>query len=129
MENSAINATINANNAAVGAGDMDAILATFEENGVLIGQPGMAAQGTPALRTAFAGFMAIKPQITVTAHEVIQADDIALHNSTWTMTGTTPDGSAIEQSGYSVVVLRRQDDGAWLRFIDNPFGHLLTQAS
>ncbi|MFT4743379.1 MAG: hypothetical protein ACI91Z_001354 [Yoonia sp.] len=38
MKNAAINATINANNAAVGVGDMDAILATFEENGVLIGQ-------------------------------------------------------------------------------------------
>jgi len=129
MTHAAIDAVVNANNAAVGAGDMDAILATFEENGVLIGQPGMVAQGTPALRAAFEGFLAINPQINVTAHEVIVADDLALHNSTWTMTGAAPDGSVIEQSGYSVVVLRRQENGEWLMVIDNPFGHLLTQAS
>ena len=43
--------------------------------------------GTPALREAFMQFIAIDPKITVTSHEVIQADDIALHSSTWKMSG------------------------------------------
>jgi len=91
---------------------MDAIIATFEENGVLVGQPGTIAQGTAALREAFAGFMAINPQITVHAHEVIQAGDIALHSSTWTMRGEAPGGGhPIEETGFSTVVLRRQDNG------------------
>ncbi len=107
---------------------MDAIIATFEENGVLVGQPGMTAQGNPALREAFAGFMAINPQITVHSHEIIQADDIALHSSTWTMRGQTPDGHPIEENGFSTVVLRRQNNGEWLMVIDNPFGnHLVEQ--
>ncbi|MCX7565834.1 SgcJ/EcaC family oxidoreductase [Sulfitobacter sp. F26169L] len=128
MSNDQINATINANNAAVAAGDMDAILATFEENAVLVGQPGSIAKGTQALREAFHGFVAINPQINVTAHDIIQADDIALHSSTWKMTGQTPDGSPVEQSGFSVVVLRKQADGRWLMVIDNPFGdHLVKQ--
>lgn len=40
MENEQINLVIDTNNAAVAAGDMDGILATFEPNGVLVGQPG-----------------------------------------------------------------------------------------
>ena len=128
MENAQINAVIEANNAAVGAGDMDAIIATFEENGALVGQPGTLAQGTEALRAAFAGFMAINPQIEVHSHEVIQAGDIALHSSTWTMRGQTPDGHPIEENGFSTVVLRRQESGEWLMVIDNPFGnHLVSQ--
>jgi uncharacterized protein (TIGR02246 family) len=127
MENE-INAIIDANNAAVAAGDMDAILATFEPNGVLVGQPGMHAKGTPALREAFRKFLAISPQISVIKHEAIETDDIALHSSTWEMTGKTPDGFPIEQSGFSVVVLRKQADGQWLMVIDNPFGdHLVNK--
>jgi uncharacterized protein (TIGR02246 family) len=129
MENEQINAVIEANNAAVGTGDMDAVLATFEENGLLVSQPGMFAQGTPALREAFGQFMGISPQISVKAHEVIQADDIAIHTSTWTMSGKTPDGHPIEQSGFSVVVLRKQADGRWLMVIDNPFGDNVMQAA
>ncbi|MFD2205847.1 YybH family protein [Kiloniella antarctica] len=126
MEHDEIHATINMNNSAVGAGDMEEVLATFEPNGVLVGQPGMPAMGTPALREAFAQFMAINPKITVTNHDVIQTGDIALHSSTWTMSGKTPDGSLIEQNGFSVVVLRKQPDGRWLMVIDNPFGdHLV----
>ncbi|MFT5787426.1 MAG: hypothetical protein ACI9KK_002792 [Ascidiaceihabitans sp.] len=125
MENEQINLVIDTNNAAVAAGNMDDILATFEPFGVLVGQPGVHAKGTPALRAAFSQFMAIGPQISVTDHEVIQAEDIALHSSTWKMTGKTPDGFPIEQSGFSVVVLRKQTDGQWLMVIDNPFGNHL----
>tara|TARA_R110002074_G_scaffold67220_2_gene158431 strand:+ start:6818 stop:7207 length:390 start_codon:yes stop_codon:yes gene_type:complete len=129
MEHDQIHATINANNAAVGTGDIEGILATFEPNGVLVGKPGMLAQGTPALREAFKHFMAINPQISVTDHDVIQADDLALHSSAWKITGQAPDGSTIEQSGLSVVVLRKQPDGRWLMVIDNPFGDHLVQKS
>ncbi len=126
MEHDQIHSTIETNNSAVAAGDIESVLATFEPNGVLMGQPGMPAMGTPALREAFKQFMAIDPKITVTSHEVIQADDMALHSSTWLMSGKTPDGHPIEQSGFSVVVLRKQPDGRWLMVIDNPFGdHLL----
>jgi uncharacterized protein (TIGR02246 family) len=122
MENAKIHATIETNNAAVAAGDIEGALATFEPHAVLIGQPGMPAMGTPALRGAFEQFMVIAPKITITGHEVIQAGDIALHQSTWKMSGKAPDGNAFEQSGFSAVVLRKQPDGRWLMVIDNPFG-------
>ena len=125
MEHTQIQSTIDANNAAVAAGDLEGALATFEPNAVMVAQPGMHVMGTPALREAFKQFMAIKPRITVTSHDVIQADDVALHSYTWKMLGKTPDGKAIEQSGFSTAVLRKQQDGRWLMVIDNPFGDLL----
>jgi uncharacterized protein (TIGR02246 family) len=128
MDHAQINATIEANNAAVAAGDIEAILAVYEPTGAFVADPGTLAQGTAALHEAFGHFMAMNPSISVAKHEVIQADDIALHTSTWKMTGQVPDGSAFEQTGFSVVVLRKQADGRWFMVIDNPFGDILLQA-
>jgi uncharacterized protein (TIGR02246 family) len=126
MELAKIQSTIDTNNAAVSARDIEGILATYEANAVLVGQPGMPAMGTPALRESFKQFLALGPKLTVTSHEVVQAGDIALHSYTWKMSGKAPDGAPVEQGGLSVVVLRKQSDGRWLMVIDNPFGdHLL----
>jgi uncharacterized protein (TIGR02246 family) len=126
MEQAQIQSTIDANNAAVSAGDIEGALATFEPSAVLVAQPGMPVMGMPALREAFKQFLAVSPKITVTGREVIEAGDIALHSFTWKMSGKAPDGSPMEQGGFSTVVLRKQPDGRWLMVIDNPFGdHLL----
>jgi uncharacterized protein (TIGR02246 family) len=125
MDHTQIQATTDANNAAVGRGDIEGALAAFEPNAVMVAQPGMHASGTAALREAFKQFIGMNPKITVTAQDVIQAGDIALHSYTWDMKAKAPDGSPINQSGFSTVVLRKQKDGQWLMVIDNPFGDAL----
>lgn len=126
MEHTQIQSTIDTNNSAVSARDIEGILATYEPNAVLVGQPGKPVMGTPALRESFKQFLALNPKLTVTSHEIVQADDVALHSYTWKMSGKAPDGTPVEQGGLSVVVLRKQSDGRWLMVIDNPFGdHLL----
>jgi uncharacterized protein (TIGR02246 family) len=126
VEHAQIQSTIDTNNSAVATRDIDGILATYEPNAVLVGQPGMPVMGTPALREAFRQFLVLNPKITIVSQDVIQAGDIALHSYTWKMSGKAPDGNPVEQSGFSVVVLRKQTDGRWLMVIDNPFGgHLL----
>jgi ketosteroid isomerase-like protein len=110
-------------------GDIDGIMRTYEPGAVVVGQPGMPVSGTPPLRSMFAGFVAAKARFTFLGHEVIQANDIALHLTPWRMAGVAPDGTAIEASGLSVAVLRRQPDDRWLMVIDDPFGDaLLNQA-
>lgn len=126
MENAQIQSAIDANNAAVAARDIEAILLTYEPDATMAVQPGMTIAGTSALREGFKQFLALNPKLTVTKAEVIQAGDIALHSYSWEMAGKAPDGTPIAQSGLSVVVLRKQTDGRWLMVIDNPFGgHLL----
>ena len=107
------------------AGDIDGILRTYEPGAVVIGEPGTAVSGTPALRAMFAGFIAAKAHFTFQGHEVIQAGDIALHLTPWQMAGVGPDGKPVAARGLSVAVLRRQQDGRWLMVIDDPFGDAL----
>jgi uncharacterized protein (TIGR02246 family) len=125
MSNAQIQSTIDTNNKAVTAANLDAILATYEATAAMVAQPGMTVVGTPALREAFKQFTALNPKITVVSQDLIHTGDIALHTYTWNMSGKTPDGHPIEQSGFSIIVLRQQSDGKWLMVIDNPFGDLL----
>lgn len=127
-EHKKIQATIDTMVAAFTAHDIDGILATYESGAVVVGEPTMPVSGTPALRELFAQFIAIDPKFTFTAHDVVQAGDIAVHFSVWKMTGKAPDGTVIEQGGLGVVVLRMQSDGRWLMVIDCPYGDHLLQA-
>jgi ketosteroid isomerase-like protein len=106
-------------------GDLDGILRTYEPGAVVVGEPGTPVSGTPALRAMFAGFIAAKAHFTFLGHEVIQAEDVALHLTPWRMAGVAPDGTAVVASGLSVAVLRRQPDGHWLMVIDDPYGDAL----
>lgn len=121
----AILSTIDAMTTAFHKGDIDGIMRTYEPGAVVVGEPGTPITGTPALRAMFAGFIAAKAHFTFLGHEVIQAEDVALHLTPWRMAGVAPDGTAVEASGLSVAVLRRQPDGRWLMVIDDPFGDAL----
>ncbi|HKO90938.1 MAG TPA: DUF4440 domain-containing protein [Polyangiaceae bacterium] len=103
-------------------GDLDGILRTYEAGALVVGEPGAPVSGAAALRALFAGFIAAKARFTFQGHEVLQAEDIALHLTPWRMAGVAPDGTAVRASGLSVAVLRRQPDGRWLMVIDHPFG-------
>ena len=122
VEHSQIQLTIDTMTTAFSARNIEGILATYEPNAVVVGQPGKPVTGTPALRELFKQFMALDPKFTFTSQEVVQAGDIALHFNTWKMSGKSPEGTTVEQGGLSVVVLRKQPDGRWLMVIDNPFG-------
>lgn len=122
-----VQATIDTMTSAFAKGDLEGILRAYEPDAVVIGEPGVASRGTVALRALFERFLILKPAFTFFDHEVLCAGDIAVHFNTWTMKGTAPDGSAVEQGGLSVAVLRRQPDGTWLMVIDDPFGDALLQ--
>ena len=46
----------------------------------------------------------------------------ALTRSTWSMTGTDPEGKPVTMCARSAEVVRRQSDGTWKFVIDNPHG-------
>lgn len=107
---------------AINRGDIEAALKCYESDAVIVSQPGQIARGKEAIRGALAGFISLRPTLSGTAHQLVEAGDIALFCSRWTLTGTTPDGSRTEMSGTSSDVLRRQPDGQWLIAVDNPWG-------
>lgn len=106
--------------------DLKGVLASYEPNAVIVFAPEMPSSGIDAISEGFKGFFAVNPKFEYSGHEVFLNGDLAMHFAPWTMTGKTPDGNEIKQSGLSVVVLRKQANGKWLMVFDNPFGqHLL----
>jgi ketosteroid isomerase-like protein len=64
----------------------------------------------------------LNPTLDFRVTRTLTAGDIALVTGTWTMKGTTPDGSPLEREGAYADVLRLQNDGTWKFIIDNPLG-------
>ena len=103
-------------------GDLDGIMAMYEPGACLVPEPGQVLQGTAAIREGMAGFLGMKPKLNVESETVVQADDVAIVYTKWSLSGTGPDGGAVNMSGQATDVMRRQPDGTWLCVIDNPFG-------
>jgi ketosteroid isomerase-like protein len=119
--------TINNLTAAINRGDLAAMSSFFERDAVLIvqplaGQSGQIAEGDVAIREAYAGFVSLRPALFRQSQQIVEAGNIALHFSRWTLTATSSDGKKVERTGVSSDVLRRQSNGQWLVLIYNPYG-------
>ena len=95
----------------------------LRSGGTLLAQPGEApVKGTEDIRAALQALLATEPTFTSQARRVFEADDLALSFADWTLTGTGPNSKAVEMSGQTSDVLRKQVDGIWRFVIDNPYG-------
>ena len=103
------------------AGDLDGVVALYEPEASVVAQPGQVVTGTAAVRATLQGLLALTPRIEIAVREVAVAGELALLISPWTLTGSGPDG-AVELTGTTSDVVRRQPDGSWKFIIDNPFG-------
>lgn len=107
--------------------DIEGVLAAYEPGAAVMFDPGVKVSSPDELRKKFEDFFQVSPEFSYpNGHEVYIANDIALHISPWVMNGKAPDGTALQQSGLSVAVLRKQKGGSWLMVLDNPNGqHLM----
>ena len=106
---------------AFNTGDISQILELYESDAVLIPGPGQVVHGTSAIREALSGFLALKLPIHLERKRVLVMGDVALVSSSWKLSGTGPDGSAVDLGGNTTEVIRRQADGTWRYVIDDPF--------
>ncbi len=104
----------------VAAQALDELLALYEPAAVFIPQPGVVLTTPAAIREALGQMLGLRPVMETRVDEVHQAGDVALVIVDWTLRGTAPDGTAVEQGGRSTDVLRRQTDGSWRVLIDHP---------
>ena len=119
--------TVNRLVEAMNRGNVEGALALYEQDAVLMVQPGQLARGSAQLREALSGFIALKAVLQSEAQQVIEAGDVALYISRWTLRGVDPAGKAIVMGGESADILRRQRDGRWLIALDNPWGVQILQ--
>ena len=114
--------TVNSLTDAINRGDLEAAVALYEPNAVLVAQPGQLARGSQEVREALGRFVGLKPTLRSQVQQVVECEDIALYVGRWTLQGTDPAGRPVSMSGESSDVLRRQRDGRWLIVVDNPWG-------
>jgi ketosteroid isomerase-like protein len=106
--------------------DIERVMASYEKNAVIVFEPEKPVDDPEGMRQGFFRFFAVNPKFEYSGHEVFVIGELAVHFAPWIMSGKTPDGVEIKQSGLSVAVLRKQTNGKWLMLFDNPFGqHLL----
>ena len=75
-----------------------------------------------AVRQVMSQFLALQPTLTLEQVMAVQAGDIALLSSTWSLAGTGSDGTPVSMAGQGQEVVRRQPDGTWRFVIDAPNG-------
>jgi uncharacterized protein (TIGR02246 family) len=105
---------------AFNAGDGEAILSLYEPGAVFVLPSGDAIEGIEAIGQTVGGFFAMKPRIDLRTDRVLRSGDMAVVYSNWTVAGTGEDGSPVEMTGNSTVVVREQPDGTWKFVIDDP---------
>ena len=108
--------------AAINVGDVDSAVGYYEPGAALVSERGTTVTGTEAIREVLSRFMAIRPKMSIKVPLVIESGDTALIHSQWTTVGTDADGNRVDYAGQGTEVVRRQADGSWLFFIDNPYG-------
>jgi uncharacterized protein (TIGR02246 family) len=106
---------------AFNAHDLDALVALYEPEAVLVPQAGQRVVGRDAIRKALDGFLAGFQSIELTTRGVVEQGDIALLYSEFQLHGTGADGKPTTLAGHGTEVVRRQAYGGWLFVIDDPF--------
>jgi len=105
---------------AFNAGNGEGVLALYTADAAFVVPSGEVVVGPAAIGEALGGFLAMKPTIDLRTERILRTGDTALVYSSWTVTGTAADGSPVEMTGNSVVVVREQEDGTWKFVIDDP---------
>jgi uncharacterized protein (TIGR02246 family) len=113
---------------ALNRGDLDSAVAHYDADATFIPQPGTVVVGREAIREALAAMLAARPRLVTHSHQHLCTGDVALYHSQWSMSGTAPDGGALELAGRSADVLRRDAGGAWRVQVDNPWGAAVLDA-
>ena len=107
---------------AFNAGDLDALLKLYDEQSVLVAEPGKPVQGLENIRQALAGFLALKLPIQLTLRHVYENGNIGFCVADWSIAGKAPDGKDVKVGWTSAEVVKKTSGGNWVYVIDSPYG-------
>ncbi len=106
----------------INTGNLDALMTLYEPGAAFATQPGHLSHGSPGVRQALAGFVAMNGTLDLDVTRVLEVGDLALVTTVWSFAGSGADGTPVKLTSKSADVLRRQQDGSWRFVIDNPWG-------
>lgn len=96
-------------------GDIESVLDVYDPVVVFLNQAGEVITGREGLRYELSPLTAMKARFEFTIKQIVQASDIALMHTQWTVSEPQP------MSAYAIEVARRQPDGTWRWLIGDPF--------
>jgi uncharacterized protein (TIGR02246 family) len=96
-------------------GDIEALLNVYDPDAVFLNPSGEIRAGHEGLRQELAPLAAMKAVFEYEIKQVIQAGDIALMHTQWTVTTDRT------MTVHAIEVARRQPDGTWRWLIGDPF--------
>lgn len=103
-------------------GNIDFLMTLYENEACFASKPGQVVKDLESIRQTLKDFIDKGSKLEAKVKRVLQARDLALITTEWSMNGAEPDGKPIILVGRGTVVLRRQSDGSWLMVIENPWG-------
>lgn len=108
--------------AAMNAGDLDALMSIFSNVATMRMTDGDVVQGHVALRAALERLLSSGPRITNTVRSVLISGDVALLLLDWTIHWVSHDGKQHEQSGTATNIVAKGLDEGWRLRVANPLG-------
>ena len=108
--------------AALNAGDLDAIVALYEDGAILRVQSGEARSGSAAVRAEMRQLIAAQAHLTNTLRHTFRNGDVALIVVDYALRLGGPGENAMEVRGTATNVLRHDPQKGWRMIIANPQG-------
>ena len=103
-------------------GNIDFLMTLYEMDACFASKPGQAVNDLDNIRRTLQDFIHMGAKLEAIVRRVIQASDLALLITEWSINGNEPDGKPFNLVGRGTVVLRQQPNGTWLMVIENPGG-------
>jgi ketosteroid isomerase-like protein len=109
-------------------GNVSFLMSLYEDDACFASEPGQVVKDLESIRQSLQRFIDMKAKLEAQVKRVLQASDLALLITEWSINGTEFNGKPIRFSGRGTVVLRQQkqqqhsDGTAWRIVIENPWG-------
>jgi ketosteroid isomerase-like protein len=103
-------------------GNISFLMTLYEKDACFASKAGLVLNDLGSIREAFQGFIDMGVKLDAKAKRLLQAGNLALLITEWSLNGTESDGKPINLNGRGTIVFRRQPDDSWLMVIENPWG-------
>ena len=103
-------------------GNISFLMTLYENGACFASKPGQTKKDLKNIRQSLQSFIDMRSKLEAKVKRVLQANDLTLLITEWSINGTKPDGKPINLTGRGTVILRRQSDGNWLMVIEDPWG-------
>lgn len=103
-------------------GNTNFLMTLYEKDVCFASKAGQVVKDLESIRRTLQDFIGKGAKLEARVKRVLQAGNLALLITEWSLNGTEPDGRIFNLTGRGTVVLRRQSDDTWLMVIENPWG-------